>query len=177
MRFSKFFLSLLLLLSVQLKAQVVNTGGGGPDGDYDKKRLDGSDENSRFKQERIEKIKNSLSEWIKIAKQDWNNCYTKKLKADNIIEVYTQLSVMSEMKPPKLKKKAMERMIKSGVEECEEDTKFKCLFSNEDNNNKLYNIVNEPSMHDYLKSMEIEKEQSRNQFIKFFKKQIRGKRP
>jgi hypothetical protein len=158
---------------MQLNAQVVNTGGGGPDGHYNKKRIAGSDENSKFKQQRIEKIRNSLNEWIKIAKEDWSSCYTKKLKADNIIEVYTQLSVMSEMKPPKLKKKAMDRMIQLGGEECEEDIKFKCFFKNENNNNKLFNIINEPSMHDYLETMEIEKEQSRNEFIKFFKNKLR----
>ncbi len=177
MRFSNIFSAIFLIITIPLHAQVINTGGGGPDGHYNKKQLSEDGENSLVRAQRIKKIEQALGEWVKLAKKDWNNCYKEEFKAENIIEVYTQLSLLGEMKPPKLKKKAKDKMIQAGGEDCLEDEKFKCLFSNLENNSKLYNIVNEPSMHDYLMSMEIEKEQSRKDFIKFFKNFITVPQP
>ncbi len=165
------FLSFFLILNSY--AQVVNSGGGGPDhGQVGNKP---SDEviNARILAERIESVEKNLQEWITLAKEDWNQCYTRKLKVKNILELYAMMNLQGATNPPKLKKKQIKNKTNSSSENCEETDSYDCFFQNEYHNTILYRIISEKSFHDYLKEKDIDKEESRDQFIKYFKEKIK----
>ena len=156
-------------------AQVVNSGGGGPDHGQAGNRPGEEVINARLLEERIENIENNLKDWMALAKEDWNQCYTKKLKVKNILELYAMMNLQAVSNPPKLKKKQEKSKIKESSENCETPDVYECLFRHEDHNTRLYRIISEKSFHDYLKKKDIDKEESRNEFIKYFKEKIKAK--
>ena len=168
-----YFISFLFILNSF--AQVVNSGGGGPDQGQVGNKPNEEVINARLLAERIEQIEKNLKDWMDLAKEDWNQCYTRKLKVKNILELYAMMNLQVVSNPPKLKKKQEKSKNKDSSENCETSDVYECLFRNEGHNTILYRIISEKSFHDYLKKKDIDKEESRNEFIKYFKEKIKAR--
>ena len=146
-----------------LYAQVVNTGGGGPDKSDKGNQPSEEYENPHVVAERNKTIEADLKNWFVHAKADWKKCYKNSLNAKDIIQLYTYMTIQIEKKT-----------IKPKIG-CEEGTPFDCLFKDDKHNSELYKIISEKSFHNYLKTKGIDQEKSRNQFIKYFHDRIVGK--
>ena len=151
---------ILLLLGQNSFAQVVNSGGGGPEKDDKGNGPSGEHENPHLVEERMKTYEMNLKIWFVKAKKDWKTCSKKSLKAKDILELYTQLNFQEQRKTKM---------------DCEEDEVIKCLFSNDKHNGDLYKIISEKGFHQYLQKKGIDNEESRNQMINYFKEKIKGR--
>ena len=166
---------LAILFNTPLSAQVVNTGGGGPDLDKKGEQKKEGSENPHVKDQRIKQIESELKDWMKMAKDDWNKCYKSKFKANDLIELYAMMSLQKETRPPQLRKSQIEKYGLASDGSCEETNMFGCFFQDFDHNLKLYRILDQEGIHDYLKSRQIDKAESRNQFVNFYKRNLNAK--
>jgi hypothetical protein len=153
-------LFLFLLIQNFAFAQVVNTGGGGPDRSeekYDKEAR----EAVKKREEEIKKISEELNKWVKAAKVRWKKCHDEKIESKDIVGLYLVITLREA----------------SNIfrEECRKENKTDCIFKNKEENGKLYKIITNPSFDDYLLRKGVKTKKSRDDVISFYKRKIKRK--
>jgi hypothetical protein len=141
-------------------AQVVNTGGGGPDRSeelYDKEAR----EAVKKRENEIKKITEDLNKWVKTAKERWRKCHDEKIESNDIVSLY--LVIVLREASNKFR------------EECRRESKTDCIFKNKEENDKIYKIITKPEFDDYLLRKGIKTKKSRDEVISFYKKKIKRK--
>lgn len=151
------------------EAQVVNGGGGGPETHGEVKKEETLNPNLRAKMvETIEKDIDYLMEKIKMS---WRDCYKTKLKANNMIDLYAQLTILNAGQGPKVTKKYQNEY---GGENCEKSKVFACFLRQQNIQSNIQRIITTSSFHYYLEDKGIDKLGSREQLIKFYQDLISG---
>jgi hypothetical protein len=158
----KYFLAFIIIfnLSHYSNAQVVNTGGGGPDRSEDKYDKEAR-EVVKKREDEIKKITKDLNKWVKDAKERWKKCHDERIESNDIVSLYLVIVLR-------------EASIKFR-EECRRGRKTDCIFRNKEENNKIYNIITKPEFDDYLLRKGVNTKKSRDDVISFYKKKIKRK--
>jgi hypothetical protein len=167
LKMTSILVTIFFFTSVQ--GQVVNTGGGGPDVDKEVKKDDQL--NAKVKKQMIEGATKESDLLMGVIKESWRECYTTKLKAKDLIDLYAQLSIHTAGHPVKLRKKHTKDQ--SG-ENCEKPKVFECFLKDPVIQNHLYSLLTNESFHYYLESKGIDKAESRQQLIKYYLELIKG---
>ena len=163
------FLVMFISLTASAFAQGINTGGGGPDGRNQQKNED--DINAEVKQQMIRTIRKDNDELMEEIKSAWSDCYTIKLKANDLIDLYAQLVIYSTGHGPEVRKKYFK---KYGDGNCEKSKVYECFFKQQSIQNHIYGLVTRESYHYYLESKGIDKLESRQQLIKYYIDLMKG---
>ena len=164
---STFFLTFFFITSIH--AKVVNSGGGGPDAHGETKKKDKL--NPNLKEQMIEKVTQKNAVLMDEIKNSWRECYVTKLMANNLIDLYAQLTIHNAGQGPKVRKKYVKEF---GQEGCEKSKVFSCFLKNGDIQNHIYSMIQNESLHYYLESKGIDKSESREQLIKFYADLLKG---
>jgi len=167
--FQKSTLFLAFFFITSIHAQVVNSGGGGPDAQGETKKEDNL--NPNLKEQMIEKVAQENAVLMDEIKKSWRECYVTKLMAKNLIDLYAQLTIHNAGHGPKVRKKFVKEF---GQEGCEKSKIFSCFLKNGDIQNHIYSMIQNKSFHYYLESKGIDKSESREQLIKFYKNLLKG---
>ena len=158
----KYHFAVLIISTISLHsiAQVVNTGGGGPDRQeeiYDKEAR----EAVKKRENEIKKITEDLKKWVKAAKERWKKCHNEKIESNDIVGLYLVISLR-------------EASI-NFREECRKSSTTDCIFKNKDENDKIYKIITKPEFDDYLLIKGLKNKKSREDLISFYKRKIKRK--
>lgn len=165
----KFTVFLTFFFITSIHAQVVNSGGGGPDAHGETKKEENL--NPKLKEQMIEKVAQENAVLMVEIKNSWRECYVTKLMAKNLIDLYAQLAINSAGQGPKVRKKYVKEF---GQEGCEKSKVFSCFLKNGDIQNHIYSMIQNKSFHYYLESKGIDKSESRGQLIKFYADLLKG---
>jgi len=157
------FLVVFIFLTASAYAQGVNTGGGGPDRHQEQKNED--DINGDLRLQMIKKISKDNDKLMEEIKTAWSDCYSTKLKANDLIDLYAQLVVYSTGHGPKVRKKYLKEY---GDEKCEKSKVYECFLKQQSIKNHIYSLVTSKSYHYYLESKGIDKLESREQLMKYY---------
>lgn len=158
-----------ILFITSVHAQVVNTGGGGPDG----QRVAKKDEplNQKLKEQMIDAVARENDKVMDEIRESWSECYTTKLKAKNLIDLYAQLTIHAAGHGPNVRKKHQKEY---GGENCEKSKVFACFLKQQSLRNHIYSLITTSSFHYYLVSKGIDKLESREQLIKYYLELMEG---
>ena len=163
------FILVTIFFFTSVQGQVVNTGGGGPDVDGEVKKDDKL--NAKVKKQMIEGITLESDQLMVEIKESWRGCYTTKLKAKDLIDLYAQLSIHAAGHVVKLRKKHTKDQ---SQENCEKPKVFECFLKDPLIQNHLHRLVTNESFHYYLGSKGIDKTESRQQLIRYYLELIKG---
>jgi hypothetical protein len=148
-----------LIFIANVNAQVINSGGGGPERD------DKIDKEAREviqkREDNLKSLKEKIKEWVKKAKANWQTCHGEKIEAKNIIDLYLVIS---------LKEATSEFR-----EVCKKKNKTNCIFKDKKENEKLRNILKDEMIEDYLIEKGLKGKKSRTDLMNFYMKKIKGK--
>ncbi len=151
------FLALALMTNVN--AQVINSGGGGPE------RQDQIDKEARevirVREEKLKLLKEKMKEWVKKAKKRWETCHGESIEAKNIIDLYLVIG---------LKEATSEFR-----ETCKRNNNKNCMFKNKQENEKLKDILQNEMFDDYLISKGLKGKNSRKDLKSFYLNKIKEK--
>ena len=165
----KFTVFLTFFFITSIHAQVVNSGGGGPDAHGETKKEENL--NPKLKEQMIEKVAQENAVLMVEIKNSWRECYVTKLMAKNLIDLYAQLTINSAGKGPKVRKKYVKEF---GQEGCEKNKVFACFLKDGDIQNHIYSMIHNKSFHYYLERKGIDKSESREQLVKFYADLLKG---
>lgn len=160
MKFSKYLIVVMILSSLTSFAQNPTTGGGKGPAIF-----------AANYEEEMRELKKEINSWMNDFKGEWSNCYTSRVRSNDIVDLHMFLSVTEAFTPPKLKKKILKAQATTDCNEHQEDM-FACAFQNYFTNKKLEAILSHPYFIEYLKSKGVTNKESHEILIKFFKHQI-----
>ena len=151
---------LTIILMGNLNAQVINSGGGGPEG-QDQINDKEAKEVILKRQKKLKSLKEELKKWVKKTKGRWETCHGETIEAKNIVDLYLVIILKEATSVFK--------------EQCKRNNKTNCVFQDKQENENLRNILQDEMLDEYLLSKGLKNKKSREDFRKFYLKKIKGK--
>ena len=151
------FLAFILMTNVN--AQVINSGGGGPERDN---QIDKEAKEVILKREKkLNILKEKMKVWVKGAKGRWETCHGESIEAKNIVDLYLVI--------------VLKEATNVFMEKCKRANKTNCIFQDKKENENLRNILQDEMLDEYLTGKGLKNKKSKEDFKKFYYKKIKGK--